>query len=98
MADYLKLKDDTIFKINNGASLDNIEHIALSEDEGNYISSKVNPENISHVEFYSNLSDSDEYMEKDPSGIYENLTITNCSFDISEMIVHIGLKEPLIKE
>ena len=63
---YIKLNDGTEITIEDGASLENLTHIAESEEAAIDICSKITDENAAHIEFYSEGSD-------EPSGVYDDL-------------------------
>lgn len=69
--DYMKLADDTLIKIEEGASLQNIQHIAQDEEDALAICAVITPENITEVTF---LHSGEEGVEPEETGVYTNLT------------------------
>ena len=65
---YIKLADGTQFLVEDGASLDHIEHLAVDEAAALAVCAKFTPENLTHVEFAT-------APEDEPHGIYENLVL-----------------------
>ena len=66
MNDFMKLADGSVIRIEEGASLDTITHIAEDETAAVEICELITPENLAHVEFGN-----DEL--EDPYGVYDNL-------------------------
>lgn len=64
--DKIKFNDGTMFEIEEGASLDNVVHIAPNESDALFICSEVTPENVKHLEFLHG---------ENVIGIYDNLAI-----------------------
>lgn len=93
MADYMKLSDDTVIKIDEGASLDKIIHHAFSKEEGESVVLKITSENTKHVEFFSNLENPDDALIKEPSGIFDNMIPDEVYFDEEKMLVFISLRK-----
>ena len=90
MRDFMRLADNTEFEIENGGSLGNIIHDALSEADALAVSRAVTKENVSHVEFFSK-TDEDETLE--PFGIYDNLALDRVYYDTENEKVLIALHE-----
>lgn len=90
MRSYIKLADNTIFNIEDGASLDHIQHIASSEEEAAFICSKITDANLKHIGFYQ------EEIEI-PYGEYNDLTIIQVPIRYTNgegnIIVEIYLRE-----
>lgn len=93
MADFIKLADSTVIEIQEGASLGNIVYIPETEADGLAISKKFTSENLTHVEFYSNLESAADVETADPSGEYDNLIVNSVYFDVENMQVLISLRE-----
>ena len=93
MADYMKLADDTVIKIEDGASLDRIIHPAFSKEEGESVASKFTLENTKHIEFFSNLENPDDALTKEPSGIFKDMVADEVHFDEEKMLVFISLRK-----
>lgn len=68
MKDYIKLADATTIKIEGGASLDRIIHIAETDAKAVEVCAAITPANLKHVEFWN--PDREE-----PHSIYETLTM-----------------------
>ena len=87
---YIKLADSTQIPIEDGASLDHIEHIAKDEAAALAVCAKFTPENLTHVEFATAPKD-------EPHGIYENLIAdhapTRQNLDEGGVLVVISLRE-----
>lgn len=88
--DYIKLTDGTQISIEDGASLDRIEHIAKDEAAALAVCAKFTPENLTHVEFATAPDD-------EPHGVYENLALieppTRQDTDDGKVLVTIRLRE-----
>lgn len=65
---YIKLADGTQIPIEDGASLDRVEHIAKDETAALAVGAAFTPENLTHVEFSTDPED-------EPHGVYENLAL-----------------------
>lgn len=50
--DKLKFTDGTIIDIEDGASLEEVTHIARNEADAMFVCGKVTAENVSHLEFF----------------------------------------------
>ena len=87
---YIKLADGAQYLIEDGASLDHIEHIAATEADALAVCAKLTPENLTHVEFATAPDD-------EPHGIYENLIAdhapTRQNLDEGGVLVVISLRE-----
>lgn len=87
---YIKLADSTQIPIEDGASLDHIEHIAKDEAAALAVCAKFTPENLTHVEFAT-------APEDEPHGIYENLVLNAApsrqDTEDGEVLVVISLRE-----
>ena len=87
--DHMKLSDGTQFLVEDGASLDRIEHIAANETAALAICNAITPENLRHVEFSMDGGE--------PHGIYDNLIAdhapTRQNLDEGGVLVVISLRE-----
>ena len=87
---YIKLADGTQYLIEDGASLDHIEHIAADEAAALAVCAKFTPENLAHVEFSTDPED-------EPHGIYENLVLNAAPIrqdtEDGKVLVVISLRE-----
>ena len=87
---YIKLADSTQIPIEDGASLDHIEHIAATEADALAVCAKLTPENLTHVEFATAPDD-------EPHGVYENLALieppTRQDTEDRKVLVTIRLRE-----
>lgn len=87
---YIKLADGTQFLVEDGASLDHIEHIAKDEAAALAVCAKFTPENLTHVEFAT-------APEDEPHGVYENLALieppTRQTLEDGGVLVVISLRE-----
>jgi hypothetical protein len=87
---YIKLADSTQIPIEEGASLDHIEHIAKDETAALAVGAAFTPANLTHVEFAT-------APEDEPHGIYENLALieppTRQDTDDGKVLVTIRLRE-----
>lgn len=93
MADYMKLNDGTVIKIEDGAGLDDIRHVATDEQDGVFVAGKITPANVSHLEFYVNIENPEDVETSEPAGIYDDLTVLSSHFDVPNMVVLISLRE-----
>ena len=87
---YIKLADSTQIPVEDGASLDHIEHIAKDETSALAVCAKFTPENLTHVEFATAPDD-------EPHGVYENLALieppTRQDTEGGKVLVTIRLRE-----
>ena len=87
---YIKLADSTQIPIEDGASLDHIEHIAKDEAEALAVGAAFTAANLAHVEFATAPEDG-------PHGIYESLALieppTRQDTDDGKVLVTIRLRE-----
>ena len=87
---YIKLADSTQIPIEDGASLDHIEHIAKDEAEALAVGAAFTAANLAHVEFATAPEDG-------PHGIYESLALieppTRQHTDDGKVLVTIRLRE-----
>ena len=87
---YIKLADSTQILIEDGASLDNIEHLAVDEAAALTACAAFTPANLTHVEFATAPDD-------EPHGVYENLALieppTRQDTDDGKVLVTIRLRE-----
>lgn len=87
---YIKLADGTQFLVEDGASLDHIEHLAVDEAAALTACAAFTPENLSHVEFSTEPED-------EPHGMYENLILnaapTRQDTEDGKVLVVISLRE-----
>ena len=87
---YIKLADGAQYLIEDGASLDHIEHIAADEAAALAVCTKLTPENLAHVEFATAPDD-------EPHGVYENLALieppTRRDTEDGKVLVTIRLRE-----
>ena len=87
---YIKLADSTQIPIEDGASLDRIEHIAENEAAALAVGAAFTPENLAHVEFATAPDD-------EPHGVYENLALieppTRRDTEDGKVLVTIRLRE-----
>ena len=87
---YIKLADGTQFLVEDGASLDHIEHIAEDEAAALAVCAKFTLENLTHVEFATAPKD-------EPHGIYENLVLNAAPIrqdtEDGKVLVVISLRE-----
>lgn len=87
---YIKLADSTQIPIEDGASLDRIEHIAATEADALAVGAAFTPANLTHVEFATAQDD-------EPHGIYENLALieppTRQDTEDGKVLVTIRLRE-----
>lgn len=87
---YIKLAGSTQIPIEDGASLDHIEHIAENEAAALAVGAAFTAANLTHVEFAT-------APEDEPHGIYENLALieppTRRDTDDGKVLVTIRLRE-----
>ena len=87
---YIKLADGTRIPVEDGASLDHIEHLAVDEAAALTACAKFTPENLAHVEFSTDPED-------EPHGVYENLALieppTRQDTEDGKVLVTIRLRE-----
>ena len=87
---YIKLADSTQIPIEDGASLDHIEHIAENEAAALAVGAAFTAANLAHVEFSTDPED-------EPHGVYENLALieppTRQDTDDGKVLVTIRLRE-----
>lgn len=90
MNSYIKLTDGTTFSIEDGASLDHIQHIAESEQAAVALCNKITDANLKQLGFYQDEIDT-------PYGEYHYLTINRTPIrytnDKGQIIVEISLRE-----
>lgn len=60
--DKLKFVDGTIIDIEEGASLEEVTHIASNEANAMYVCGKVVPGNVEHLEFYHGEAVTGDYQ------------------------------------
>ena len=87
---YIKLADNTQIPVEDGASLDRIEHIAKDETAALAVGAAFTPANLAHVEFATAPDD-------EPHGVYENLALieppTRQDTEDGKVLVTIRLRE-----
>lgn len=87
---YIKLADSTQIPIEDGASLDRIEHIAATEADALAVCAAFTPANLTHVEFATAPDD-------EPHGVYDNLALieppTRQDTEDGKALVTIRLRE-----
>ena len=87
---YIKLADGTQVLVEDGASLDRIEHIATDEAAALAVCAKFTPVNLTRVEFATDPDD-------EPHGVYENLALieppTRQDTEDGKVLVTIRLRE-----
>ena len=87
---YIKLADSTQIAIEDGASLDRIEHIAATEADALAVGAAFTPANLTHVEFATAPDD-------EPHGVYDNLALisapTRQDIEDGKVLVTIRLRE-----
>lgn len=86
--DKLKFTDGTVIDIEDGASLDNVIHIADNEADAIFVCGKVTPENVASLQFMH-----DDAVTGDFHGIVIAAPVTRENGDEETVIVRMHFRE-----